>query len=95
MASDNRDPAVEVPPNVQDRSTYTRVNAYLATLLDGGRTDSRHSRELPGFCPSVRVDEPWWRIGQRGNATRAPTRCQDRVGGRTPPVCIPGLAKMR
>ena len=34
MASDNRDPAAEVPPNVDDRNKYTHVNVYLATLLD-------------------------------------------------------------
>ena len=81
MASDNRDPAAEVPPNVQDRSTYTRVNAYLATLLDGGRTDSRHSRELPGFCPSVRVNEPW--VEDRATRERDPSANQvPRPGGR-------------
>ena len=64
MASDNRDPAAEVPPKVGDRNKWERINV---------RRKGR-SRELPGGHPPFRLDEPGWRIGQRGNATRAPTQ---------------------
>jgi hypothetical protein len=39
VASDNRDPAAKVPPNVQDRNTCKHIKSYLATLLNRGSTD--------------------------------------------------------
>jgi hypothetical protein len=93
VASDNRDPAAKVPPNVNDRNTCKSVNAYLETLLNCGRTDIRHSRELPGFCPSLRVDEPW--VEDRATRERDPSANQvPRPGGRQDAALLhPGIGQ--
>jgi hypothetical protein len=56
-------------------------------------TESRH---CPVAVVSDTLQEPGRRIGQRGDATRAPTQGpRPGVGGTMPPLGFPGLAPMR
>jgi hypothetical protein len=68
------------------RGSHSRRNPPPSIMIESGRVANGGPA-----APRSTIEQPGRRIGQRGDATRAPTGGQDRGGGTMPPPSHPGI----